>query len=296
MKKSTPQYVAPEAIGNNPNWSLRADIFSFGMLMLEIMSEHCPFNDWLDKRAIEDQIINETWKCHMLACLKNEVSQLIQLCCKKKPMDRPTISKVILAIENSCYSAIGLYPLGSNNVLEFLETGDFEICCFFAQLYRDEELLLQLVEAEYMPALEILCSMQCSPHIAYKLACVFDSNTSGKPKDEKRAAEWFQKAAMKGHASAQHKLAHMSKHGRGVTKSMKEAIHWYTKAAEQNYTLSQFNLGLLYAYDVMEKSEHKNLGLNADSCKDKAKEWFTKAAANGYKDAETQLKQLNKKT
>jgi len=50
-------------------------------------------------------------------------------------------------------------------------------------------------------------------------------------KDEKKAVEWFQKAAEKGVAEAMFSLAWMYENGRGVAKDEKDAAKWYEKAA-----------------------------------------------------------------
>lgn len=57
----------------------------------------------------------------------------------------------------------------------------------------------------------------------------------GVPRDERKAVEWFQKAAEQGLAAAQSNLGVMYAKGCGVPKDERKAVEWYQKAAEQGY-------------------------------------------------------------
>jgi TPR repeat protein len=43
-------------------------------------------------------------------------------------------------------------------------------------------------------------------------------------------------------------LGNIHRHGHGVAKSNKKARQWYEKAAEQGHAMAQLNLGLLYCH------------------------------------------------
>jgi len=62
-----------------------------------------------------------------------------------------------------------------------------------------------------------------------------------------KAVSFYTKAAERGLAKAQHNLALLYEHGKGVSADKKKAIFWYTKASEQGLSLSQFNLAQLYS-------------------------------------------------
>src|SRR6266550_5676300 len=66
---------------------------------------------------------------------------------------------------------------------------------------------------------------------------------SGVPQDYAEAANWFRKAAERGHAEAQYRLAQMLAIGQGIRQDDTEAANWYRKAAEQGYGLAESNLG-----------------------------------------------------
>ena len=61
-------------------------------------------------------------------------------------------------------------------------------------------------------------------------------------KDPAKAAYWYGKAALQGHAWAQCNLASCYEYGFGVEKDMVQAAYWYGKAADQNFARAQFNL------------------------------------------------------
>lgn len=68
----------------------------------------------------------------------------------------------------------------------------------------------------------------------------------GVAKDFKKAAQWFRRAAKKGHAGAQYNLGIMSYLGQGVDQDYAKAAQWFQKAGEQDHAAAQYNLGFLY--------------------------------------------------
>ena len=76
------------------------------------------------------------------------------------------------------------------------------------------------------------------------MAGLMYSDGIGTAQDYKKAAQWYEKAAKKGHAEAQNNLAARYATGTGVTRDMAKAKYWYGKAAAQGnkqaaYTLQQ---------------------------------------------------------
>jgi len=66
----------------------------------------------------------------------------------------------------------------------------------------------------------------------------------GVPKDEKKAVEWFQKAAEQGMPKAQFRLGMMYAQGRGVPQDRAKADEWYKKAADQGNIDARKVLGI----------------------------------------------------
>ena len=73
----------------------------------------------------------------------------------------------------------------------------------------------------------------------------------------KKAAYWYQKAAVQGNAAAQANLGDCYYYGRGVEKDKTTAVKWYTKAAEQGNTMAISKLGDCYYEGNGVKQDYK---------------------------------------
>lgn len=61
------------------------------------------------------------------------------------------------------------------------------------------------------------------------------------------AARWFELAAEQGHVAAQNNIGSLYESGRGVEQSYARAFEWYERAAKQNDLFAQNNLGAMYS-------------------------------------------------
>jgi TPR repeat protein len=129
-----------------------------------------------------------------------------------------------------------------------------------------------------------LAAEQGDANAQYELGIMYDKGEGTKP-DVKRALELITLAAEKGLAKAQQSLGNRYLHGTdGVKKDVKRAFVLYTLAAEQGLAHAQYNLGLMYATgDGIEQSDKK------------ARELWTKAAAQGDENAIEGLKWLDER-
>jgi TPR repeat protein len=109
------------------------------------------------------------------------------------------------------------------------------------------------------------------------------ANGDGIGQSNRKAIELYETAAKGGNANAQYQLGLFYKQGsHGLTQSSKKSIEYYALAAEQGDAGAQYNLGLMYATgDGIEQSYSK------------ARELWTKAAAQGHENAITNLKIMN---
>ena len=96
----------------------------------------------------------------------------------------------------------------------------------------------------------------------------------GVVEDNTEAARWYRLSAEQGFAEAQVNLGHMYSKGKGVTRDLIEAVRLYRQAAEQGNQTGQFNLGL--AYD-------DGKGVIEDPVE--AYAWISIAGAQGVRDA-----------
>ena len=101
---------------------------------------------------------------------------------------------------------------------------------------------------------------------------------------DKKMVQLLEMSANKGIAAAQYNLGNCHLYGiHGLVQSPKRAFSLFASAAEQGHAEGQSNLGMLYAN-----------GLGVDRSYAKAREWWTKAAAQGHEGAIGNLKMLTK--
>lgn len=93
--------------------------------------------------------------------------------------------------------------------------------------------------------------------------------------DYRKAFMWYQRAATKGNAHGQYRLAIMYEEGKYVQKNLAEAIYWYKESAKRGYAKAQVKMGLL-----CEK------GNGIDQSYTDALLWYKKASEQNDSDAQ----------
>ncbi len=129
----------------------------------------------------------------------------------------------------------------------------------------------------------------------YRLGLIYDNNLEDIEKSQKIAFEWFQKAALQGHALGQYFLGSKYAAGSGTAKDYKLAKEWLQKAASKGINVAydwlrsplmqcptnaseQFKLGVVFAK-----------GQNVAKDPQLAFQWYQKAAEQGHSDAQYAL-------
>src|SRR6266487_705251 len=92
------------------------------------------------------------------------------------------------------------------------------------------------------------CQQEQDAQYLYKQGETYMFGRSGKPKDEKKAFEYFQRAAFLNHPEAQGVLAFCYEFGLGVKNDFKQAELHYIPAAELGNGLAQARLAFLRKY------------------------------------------------
>jgi len=112
-------------------------------------------------------------------------------------------------------------------------------------------------------------------------------NGFGVPPDPEEALRWYLSACEKGNAKAQYAVAKCYANRKGVPSdmkiedSLKKAFEFYMMAAEQGLDVAQFALAECYANGT---GCEKDLNI--------AKEWYERAAAQGYVEAKERLERI----
>ena len=89
-------------------------------------------------------------------------------------------------------------------------------------------------------------AMNGNPEDEYAIATCYDNGDGGVPggkADKAKAAEWYLKAARKGHAKAQNNLGLLYEKGEGVPRDIDQALDWLESSALQGYKYGQYNAG-----------------------------------------------------
>lgn len=101
----------------------------------------------------------------------------------------------------------------------------------------------------------------------------------GVKRDFVKAAEYYLKAAILGHAKAQNNLGEMYANGFGVPQDKHKATEWFMKAAEQGLDIAQYNIASYFL--------RKDGVVPFDA--EQAAMWYQKAAEQGNSDAQCSL-------
>ena len=99
------------------------------------------------------------------------------------------------------------------------------------------------------------------------------------------AFKLFEKAAQQGHTNAMFNLGAMYKNGQGTDPSIEKAHAYCNMAADRGHSGAQYNIGCAYY--------NGDAGFNQSF--EMAREWWTKAAAQGHEEAIKNLKILGGK-
>lgn len=157
-----------------------------------------------------------------------------------------------------------------------------------------------------------------NPNAQFKLGLRY-YNGQELPKDNTKAAFWFEKAAELGHATAQYNIGQCYEKAIGVRQSDAKALYWYSKAAENGDVEAISNLGMYHYtgkgtpvnyekavqyWDKASKHDDARATYNLGICyregqgvpidHDIARQLFQKAMALGHPNARLALNQLDR--
>ncbi|MFZ1545569.1 MAG: tetratricopeptide repeat protein [Candidatus Nitrotoga sp.] len=131
-------------------------------------------------------------------------------------------------------------------------------------------------EAENLAQLKVQAESG-DPNAQFDLGWMYDTGDDSKilAKDIRKAAEWYEKAAIQGHAKAQTGLGLLYVNGNGLPQDYVKGVDWLQKAAAQGDPEAQLHLGWLY---------RDGKGIPKDPAK--ALVWWQNAADRGFAHAQ----------
>ncbi|KAK8870184.1 hypothetical protein M9Y10_008061 [Tritrichomonas musculus] len=101
-------YMAPEVVNGQCSYNGKADVYSFGMIMYEIVTELIPFPEFMQGKMTEYQfnkkLIENFYRPSFTVPIKSSLKKLIEKCWRANPNDRPTFEEIFnkLAFNLEC--------------------------------------------------------------------------------------------------------------------------------------------------------------------------------------------------
>eukprot|EP00090_Calanus_glacialis_P046634 TRINITY_DN924_c0_g1_i4.p1 TRINITY_DN924_c0_g1~~TRINITY_DN924_c0_g1_i4.p1 ORF type:complete len:662 (-),score=161.87 TRINITY_DN924_c0_g1_i4:121-2106(-) len=86
----TPEYVAPEIITNKSH-DYRADIWSLGILVFELLTGAPPFTNKANPAQVYPEILKGIRGVCFPSCISASASEIIRQCCRLSPSQRPSL-------------------------------------------------------------------------------------------------------------------------------------------------------------------------------------------------------------
>lgn len=93
----TVQWMAPEILGNQP-YAEPADVFSFGIILWELLTGECPY-EGMSAIQCALAVLNRDHRPTIPSWCPPALSSLIGGCVKRDPSKRPTFAQICLALE-----------------------------------------------------------------------------------------------------------------------------------------------------------------------------------------------------
>ena len=90
----TPAYLAPE-IYMNKEYSKSSDVYSFGLIIYEILSGEKPFTNVISPKGIKQIILDEESRPQIPETICESYRNLIERCWSQKPELRPTFETIV---------------------------------------------------------------------------------------------------------------------------------------------------------------------------------------------------------
>lgn len=206
QKSEAVQWLAPECFTRGGVYTAQSDIYSYGVILWELVTGKRPYADVPESR-IPERTVRGTRDS--LESISEPYVSLIQQCWSIEPAKRPKLTQIIQTLQK-----ITLRP-ASPGPEEYYNQG-----LKFDQL------------KDYVHAMEAYQKALDKGHVkaGTNLGLFFLLGRNGTT-DKPRAHQLFLDSAQKGHARAMTNLGIMLKRGDGIPQDIPRALSWFRKAA-----------------------------------------------------------------
>ena len=196
-------WMAPEVRDLNPRYSEASDLYSFGIIVWEIITGQTP-----SVGQSPGKIPTHFPKVYQ---------DLIEGCCSKNPNDRPDLAAVLATIE--AYDPCPASPNGE---------------AYFEKAKRYEQ--DKAYERAYTAYDKAASKGVWKAHTACALFTL-QGGLGNAPVDKQSAKQRLTIAAEHGHQRAMYNVARMHEKGDGIAENSEQALYWYQKASEFDASL-----------------------------------------------------------
>lgn len=118
-RAGTVQYMAPEVI-NGKNYNLKADVFSFGMILWEMRSRKRPFHQFRSRDEVFEKILKKE-PLPFDKEISEDLKELIQNATNFDPLQRPTFNEIIYRMMNKKISFFDKNDTDVDEINKFYE-------------------------------------------------------------------------------------------------------------------------------------------------------------------------------
>ena len=247
VAKGTVLWMAPELFDDTPKMTTASDVYSFGMVLWELVTRLLPYAK-APNQMVAARWIEKGKKEEIPSNCPPELKSIIESCWESIPEKRPTAIQLVERLK----------PLvTTDEKAKKLEPALSDAFTSLEKLQKPKD-IKQPGEEEYQQGI-----------IHY---------TAGR---YSQATRYFQSAADKKYPAAYVRLAVIYKEGRGTSKDIEAAHHWSQKIQEQIESLqSQANLGVAAMQEALGMCHKFGYGVTKDE--KEAFKWFAKAAEQKY--------------
>ncbi|KAG0227183.1 hypothetical protein BGW41_003943 [Actinomortierella wolfii] len=281
--QGTLRWMAPELLGEAPQYSTKSDVYALGMVMWE-MAAMCtvPFKNMSNSKVV--RVVQNRERERIPDGTPEDYRLWIEQCWQHNPLERPNAKEITLGDDS--LSAIWRASLASSiltsTIVCQLECSP-ENKVFLEHLRPIKGSHLSLsppekVKTEQKQHLKRLSRMaECNITGAQvTLAENYENGSDGVTKDERLAFKWYHRAANKGNIEAMRRVADMYSTGKGTEKNGEEATRWYQMASR----LQQINVPLEVVSNEIQLQK---------ACNSATLSWLRKTSQKGLASAQRNI-------
>ncbi|KAG0245058.1 hypothetical protein BGW41_004315 [Actinomortierella wolfii] len=271
--KGTVRWMAPELFVANPIYNTKTDIYALGWIMWELATNTTPPFREQPSNAVVISLVKKGERLPIPLDIPADYQKWIQQCWDQDPVKRPSAKEMVVEEPEPAD--------GSESDQSELDLGSFSTRTPTAtqsksEVHQDKVSsptksstlplgIPQLVIEEAVGETELTNTMSTSRDVElqeiddYQEMAENDDKDAlfalgemhmtsiGSAQDDVLAIASFFRAAEKGHAEAQFRIAQMYQNGQSIPKDIDRARHWLEKAIENGHVRAKLNLDAMMA-------------------------------------------------